>query len=353
VKNYILSVVGVIVLISSPAFAVKEGGGGTGLSFRLKQSSQLALEVFQTVSPEQLLKGRPDIMAFYQQYKSDLIQDATKTNFRVRPSGEVYKLLQGQGAHRPFYTKFEKGADVLVADDVSVTNLKELTAVILHELGHHLGKDTTQEDFLDDFAWAVVLRASELNPDLQKKFTQGQISSNPSCPNNGKCGIFSWEKALSAFIYAHTPSATELAGKWQVVGYTENARGSENGFYDPQGLRANRQYMSKQTPSDVQVITIGNIRQDFLSTNLAFDSKFEIRVDSPRPTEGINFANDNSLYLDNVQLSGFVDGNAACMSLSGERPIRCKAIDASRLICFEIESPYFNLLAYFGLSRTN
>lgn len=138
-----------------------DSGGGNGLPYRLKNAVNLSIQVLAAVTPEDLQWSHPEIFKFYSQYRTELIIEAATANLKFVPADQVYAVINGQKIPRPMMTELRKGAAILVADSLNVTNPAELTQNVIHEYGHHLGITQDQDSLLDQLSLTLVMKAME------------------------------------------------------------------------------------------------------------------------------------------------------------------------------------------------
>lgn len=169
-KSKVLLSLALIQLVSTTAFG-QDGtsGGDDGLDFRIRDARELAQEALNTVSADQLVGASSNIKGFYLDSRSALIEEVKNSKIQVRPQDEVVALVGGTKMRRKATTGFASGTDILISRELNqLTPVSELTAILLHEAGHHLGivdenneVDHTDELFLNQYALAVLKVASQ------------------------------------------------------------------------------------------------------------------------------------------------------------------------------------------------
>lgn len=155
--------------LSSHATGGMDSGGTTGLPYRLQNAAKLSIQVLANVLPDDLKLINLEVYEFYLQHRTDLIIESATANLKVVPADQVFVVVNEQRLPRAMITGLTKGAPILIADTLNVTNPAELTQNLIHEYGHHLGVSQENDIFLDKLSLILVMKAIEKGVDLLPK----------------------------------------------------------------------------------------------------------------------------------------------------------------------------------------
>jgi hypothetical protein len=154
-------------------------GGDDGLDYRILAAQQLATEALQLITPKILDQATSTpLITFCGAYKTFLLAEIKSSKILIRPADEVNAMVGGAQKERKATTGFTSQSYILINRDANrVTPVSELTAILLHEVGHHAGirdeNDVSDESdktlFLNQFAYFVLENASKDNSLFQAK----------------------------------------------------------------------------------------------------------------------------------------------------------------------------------------
>jgi len=167
-------------------------GGDDGLDYRLASAITLASMAFDKLSGDLMKETPADIYQFYLLHAAFLSNEIKKSQFKIRPEKQVTAMVGGVEKERKFSTDFLPLSDVLVSRELNInTSVAEMTASIIHEVGHHAGIHDENEDlderdqglFLNRFARKVLEVASQHDVLFQAKL-YGNVSISEIISNS-------------------------------------------------------------------------------------------------------------------------------------------------------------------------
>lgn len=149
-------------------------GGDDGLDYRIHDARELAIEALTIASFE----TAPNEIKIFQAYTSTFLNELKLSKIFIRPAAEVNAMVGGVMKERKAVTGFFSLSDILINRDANrLTPVAELTAILLHEVGHHVGIADGNEQLdesdkmlpLNQVAVFILDNASKNNPLFQAK----------------------------------------------------------------------------------------------------------------------------------------------------------------------------------------
>jgi hypothetical protein len=156
-------------LAQSSGGGADAGGGSDGRFISIEDARELALASVRIV--DSLGKDRKNLNIFYKKNREKLLLEIRNSQVVVKPSAEVFLVINGIKITKRAFTNLTSLSPIVLSDRLgseSIT-LNELSLIIIHEAGHHLGITQEEDDFLDQLAISIINKSEENSPTIKRQ----------------------------------------------------------------------------------------------------------------------------------------------------------------------------------------
>jgi hypothetical protein len=150
------------------------GGGSDGRFVSIEDARDLALAAVRLV--DSIGENKKTLNFFYKVNREKLLSEIRNSEITVKPDSEVFLIINGIKVPRKAITNLISKSPIILSDRLggseSIT-LNELSLIIIHEAGHHLGVTQEEDEFLDQLAISIInkseVKSATFKHQLQKK----------------------------------------------------------------------------------------------------------------------------------------------------------------------------------------